>query len=193
MTMRSIIRLLLVVLVAAAWAGCEPGPPPEPAAPEPQPESEARPERAPDFTLPTLDGGTFTLSDHAGEVVVLNFWATWCLPCLAEMPTLEALQHELGDQGVQIVGISQDTGGVDEIRPYAAELGVTYPLLVDPGFNVSTRYGGISLLPTTIIVDRAGTIAHSEFGALSRTQLLALLDGLIDRPAADSSTTAAAG
>ena len=120
---------------------------------------------------------------------MLNFWATWCIPCLAEMPTLEALQQEFGDAGLQIVGISQDTGGADEIRPFADELAVTYPLLPDPAFNVAARYGGVSVLPTTFVIDREGRIARSEYGALTRKKLLALLDGLIDTSATDSTAS----
>lgn len=172
-----------ILLLAVALAGCRADTDQAPS-PGAAPAPDAAADLAPDFTLPTLDGGTFTLSEHRGEVVILNFWATWCMPCLAEMPTLEALHQEL--EGVQIVGISQDTDGADEIRPFATELGVTYPLLLDPGFNVSTRYGGISVLPTTIAIDREGRIARTEYGALTRRHLLDLLDGLLAPIAADS-------
>lgn len=181
-------RSLLALVLALAFAGCQSETPP-PTEAAPADEVEADSDLAPDFTLTALDGTPFTLSEHRGEVVVLNFWATWCIPCLAEMPTLEALQQELGDEGLQIVGISQDTGGADEIRPFADQLGVTYPLLPDPAFNVSARYGGISVLPTTVVIDREGRITQTEYGALTRNKLLALLDGLI-APNADDSTQA---
>ena len=113
-----------------------------------------------------------------GEVVVLNFWATWCLPCLAEMPDLEALHQELGPEGVRIVGISQDTGGADEMRPYAERLGVSYPLLPDPAFQVSTRYGGVSVLPTTIFIDRDGRVAQEEMGVLPPAKLRSIVETL---------------
>ena len=180
-------RRLLFLTAALAFAGCQPEPAPAPEVPPAEQETDS--DLAPDFTLTALDGSSFTLSEHRGEVVVLNFWATWCIPCLAEMPTFEALHQELGDDGLQIVGISQDTGGADEIRPFADQLGVTYPLLPDPAFNVSARYGGIPVLPTTIVVDREGRIARSEYGALTRKKLLALLDGLIETSASDSTAS----
>ncbi|MEP0546092.1 MAG: TlpA disulfide reductase family protein [Rhodothermales bacterium] len=181
-------RSLLALVVALAFAGCQSETPPPPGA-APAVDAEADSDLAPDFTLTALDGSSFTLSEHRGEVVVLNFWATWCLPCLAEMPTLEALQQELGDEGLQIVGISQDTGGADEIRPFADQLGVTYPLLPDPAFNVSARYGGVPVLPTTIVIDRNGRITQTEYGALTRNKLLAMIDDLIAPGAADSTQT----
>ena len=186
-TLRS--RRLLALVAALAFSGCQSEAPPSTEA-APATEAEAASDLAPDYTLTALDGTPFTLSEHRGEVVVLNFWATWCIPCLAEMPTFEALHQELGDDGLQIVGISQDTGGADEIRPFADQLGVTYPLLPDPAFNVSARYGGVPVLPTTIVIDREGRIARSEYGALTRKKLLALLDGLIETGAADSTASA---
>lgn len=172
----------LVLLAALLVAGCgsEPASPEAPGGPGPETtEAPAEPGLAPDFTLTALDGEPFTLSDHRGEVVVLNFWATWCLPCLAEMPELEAIQQELGGEGVQVVGISQDTGGAEEIRPFAERLGVTYPLLPDPAFQVSTRYGGVSLLPMTLFIGRDGTIAREEAGALTGAELRTIVEDLL--------------
>lgn len=169
-----------VLLSALLVAGCasEPAPPDSPAAPPDSPAS-AEPALAPDFTLTSLDGEPFTLSEHRGEVVVLNFWATWCMPCIAEMPELDALQDEFGDEGLVVVGVSQDAGGADEIRPFAAELGVSYPLLPDPAFVVASRYGGITALPTTVFVGRDGRIAREEVGALSGEELRAFVEPLL--------------
>ena len=181
---------MLALAVVLGLAGCRPE---SASPPEPSPTQAAAVDStlAPDFTLEGLDGTPFTLSDHRGEVVLLNFWATWCVPCLAEMPTLEALHQELSDEGLRIVGISQDTGGADEIRPFAEQLAVTYPLLPDAAFHVSTRYGGISVLPTTIVIDRDGRTARTEYGALTRRKLLTLLDGLMATSAADSAASPA--
>ena len=173
---------LLAALLFAACTPESPEPPTRPAdapaAPAPPADTTAEPSLAPDFTLTGLDGTPFTLSEHRGEVVVLNFWATWCVPCLAEMPALEALQREYEGEGVRVVGVSQDTGGVDEILPFAERLGVTYPLLPDPAFSVATRYGGIAALPTTIFVDREGFVAREEVGALTEAELRGIVEEL---------------
>lgn len=169
-------RLLISAGLLVALAGCG-----EPATDPDAPAATAEaPTAALNFTRPTHDGGTFTLADHRGEVVVLNFWATWCVPCLAEMPEFVRLQDELRDQGVQFVGVSQDEGGLDEIRPFAERLQVNYPLLPDPELDISAQFGGVPVLPTTFILNREGAIHASTYGLLSRTELLDLLDGLID-------------
>ena len=177
---RTASRLFLLATLAATGCGDAPEPP---ASPPVAPEAEVEPSTpavsvgalAPDFTLDDLDGTPFTLSDHRGEIVVLNFWATWCLPCLAEMPDFEALHQQFGNDGIQVVGISQDTGGADEVRPFAERLGVTYPLLPDPSFTVSTQFGGVPVLPTTLFIDRDGTVAHEEMGTLSARAIWAVL------------------
>lgn len=171
----SLVALVLVALVALAACGSD-APPPEPTPVA----GAAADDLAPDFTLTDLDGDDFTLSAHRGEVVVLNFWATWCLPCIAEMPDLEALHQEMADDGLRIVGISQDTGGADEVRPFAERLGVTYPLLPDPAFQVSTRFGGVSVLPTTIFIGRDGRVAREEMGVLPARELRAFVTALVE-------------
>jgi peroxiredoxin len=171
MTSRSLV--FLGAALGLLCAGCA----------DPAPESADAPSAAApalDFTLPTLDGGTFTLSDHRGDVVILNFWATWCLPCLAEIPELVRLQEELRDQGVQVVGVSQDEGGLETIRAFAEDVEVNYPLLPDPGLDVSASFGGVPVLPTTFVLDRDGAIHASAYGALDRADVLELLGGLID-------------
>jgi peroxiredoxin len=165
----------LLILLALVYAGCaEPTPPPSSTSGS----SASTPTL--DFTLPTHDGGTFTLSDHRGDVVVLNFWATWCLPCLAEIPKFVQLQEDLREQGVQFVGVSQDEGGLETIRAFAEEVEVNYPLVPDPDLDVSASFGGVPILPTTFVIDREGAIRASAYGALNREELLELLDGLID-------------
>ncbi|MDX1530308.1 MAG: TlpA disulfide reductase family protein [Rhodothermales bacterium] len=135
-------------------------------------------EQAPDFEGTTLRGEPFRLSDHRGEVVILNFWATWCAPCVAEIPAFVRLQDELEGAGVRFVGVSQDADGEAAVRPFAERFRINYPLLLDSDFAISRRYGGISYLPTTFVIDREGRVVRQQVGGLSRAYLLALLDDL---------------
>lgn len=165
---RSLLLLASAALVGLVTAACESTPAPPVGEP------------APDFELPDLDGSPHRLSEWRGRVVVLNFWATWCVPCLAEMPEFVRMQDELRDQGVQFVGVSHDEGGLDDIRPFAERLEINYPLLPDPEMDISAQFGGVQVLPTTFVLDREGAIRASAYGALDRAELLDLLDGLID-------------
>ena len=133
---------------------------------------------APDFALPAMTGGTFRLSEQRGKVVVLNFWATWCAPCLREMPDFAALQRELGARGVVFVGVSIDEGGWDVVRPFAARVGVNYPLVLDDG-RMAERFGGTGILPTTYVIDRAGRVRIYADGAVTREDLRPILLALL--------------
>jgi cytochrome c biogenesis protein CcmG/thiol:disulfide interchange protein DsbE len=134
---------------------------------------------APDFTLARMNGERFRLSDHRGEVVVVNFWATWCPPCRQEIPIFVDLQTEYGDDGLTFVGISLDEEGFDVVRPFAQEMNINYPLMVDDG-TVANRYGGVRALPMSFVVAPDGTIAYVRPGyfpeAELREQVIPLLD-----------------
>jgi len=134
---------------------------------------------APDFTLESLDGEKFTLSEHRGEVIVLNFWATWCPPCRAEIPGFIALQDEMRERGIRFVGISLDDDGFASVRPYAVEKGINYTLVADRG-QVARLYGGIHTVPTTFIIDREGNIRYRHTGLLLKGALKSALDELIE-------------
>jgi thiol-disulfide isomerase/thioredoxin len=87
---------------------------------------------APEFILPGLSGTPARLADHRGEVVLLNFWATWCPPCRAEMPSMEKLYQAYRDRGLVILAISGDRAGRSVVESFVQERGVTFPILLDP-------------------------------------------------------------
>ncbi len=135
---------------------------------------------APDFALPRLSGGALRLADLAGQVVFLNFWATWCPPCRAEMPAMERLHRALGPRGLAVVAVDfQETA--DEIHAFVAELGLTFPVLLDESGAVTGGRYLVNALPTTFVLDRQGRIvAHAVGprdwdGAAARTLFETLL------------------
>jgi cytochrome c biogenesis protein CcmG/thiol:disulfide interchange protein DsbE len=111
--------------------------------------------RAPAFTLTDLEGHTVSLADLRGRVVILDFWATWCPPCKREIPDFIDLQSRYGSQGLQVVGIGLDEP--DKLKAFAASIGMNYSVLVGTD-DIAQRYGGISGIPTTFIIDRNGRI-----------------------------------
>lgn len=142
--------------------------------------SEFAGDEAPDFTLKRMNGETFTLSAHRGEVVVVNFWATWCPPCRKEIPGFIKLQKELKGEGLTFVGVSLDQNGFEAVRPYAEKMGINYPLVVDDG-SVSRKYGGVRALPTTFVVAPDGTVAFARPGFMPEQELRTRLKPLLKR------------
>ena len=131
-----------------------------------------------DFSLPGVVG-EFTLSDHQGEVVVLNFWATWNELSVEGMDALNEVHMELGADGIAVVGIAQDEGGLDVIVDWAGEHTVDYPLVADASQAVAGQFGQIELLPTTVIIDREGLIREQHTGILTHDELLDLLGPIL--------------
>lgn len=118
---------------------------------------------APDFEMTTFDGQTFRLSDHRGEVVIVNFWGSWCEPCREEMPAFQHASETLGDD-VTFVGVGSKRDPDDKARAFADEFGVTYPIGRDTeGGTVAageiTKAFGLVVYPTTYVVDPEGTIS----------------------------------
>lgn len=119
---------------------------------------------APDFTLPTLDGGEVTLSDLRGQVVVINLWTSWCPPCREEMPAIEQIYRQYGEQGLVVLGVNS-TFQDDEraAGAFVQELGLTFPIALDRSGAVSRRYQ-LQALPTTFFVDHQGIIRSVVLG-----------------------------
>jgi cytochrome c biogenesis protein CcmG/thiol:disulfide interchange protein DsbE len=119
---------------------------------------------APAFTLTLLDGSVLRLEDLRGQVVFLNFWASWCPPCRAEARTLEAVSRKYRDQGVVFVGVNiQDKE--ESARAFLEEFGITYPNGFDRGSRIAIEYG-VWGLPETFFIDRDGRVTYKHVGAL---------------------------
>ena len=123
---------------------------------------------APAFTSMTLEGEPVTLASLSGSVVVLNVWATWCLPCREEIPQLEALHREYAAQGLKTIGVSIDAAGMGaDVRDFATEQGMTYPIWLDPDHQFSLKFLTVGV-PETFVIDRAGVIRFRMIGAFRR-------------------------
>ena len=119
---------------------------------------------APAFAYPTLEGDTLALADLRGSVVMLNVWATWCTPCVREMPAMQRMYAELQDEGLRIVAVSVDAPGTRrDVRSFVDELGLTFDILLDPSGGIEHAYG-VTGLPTTYLIDREGHIRHKVIG-----------------------------
>ncbi|MCU1383131.1 MAG: hypothetical protein JWL71_1828 [Acidobacteria bacterium] len=123
------------------------------------------PKPAPSFTVKDLDGREISTASMRGKVVIVNFWATWCGPCRAEIPDLVALQDKYKDT-LQVIGISEDEGGVEIVKRFAAEHKVNYPVaMMTP--EIEKLYPGISALPTSFILDREARVVQKHVGMLT--------------------------
>ena len=118
--------------------------------------------RAPDFTLPNLAGETVALSDLQGRVVLVNIWATWCPPCRAEMPAIEAVYQRYRDQGFTVLAVNQMEPQV-AVADFVQELGLTFPIVLDGQGSVSQLYR-VRALPTTFFIGRDGMIRDMLIG-----------------------------
>jgi thiol-disulfide isomerase/thioredoxin len=134
-------------------------------------------------TLPDVNGASQPLAQWRGKVLVVNFWATWCAPCREEMPEFVRVQHELGANGLQFVGIAADSP--DKIAQFANEIQLNYPALVG-GYGAIELSGTLGnklmALPFTVIVDRKGRIAHTQLGPLREAKLRSIIGTLLEQP-----------
>ncbi|HUI73859.1 MAG TPA: TlpA disulfide reductase family protein [Candidatus Acidoferrum sp.] len=120
------------------------------------------PDLAPPFTIKDLNGNPLSLSDAKGKVVLLNFWATWCGPCRAEIPDLIELQKEYKDQ-LEIIGLATQEDDAEEVRKFVAESGINYRVAMAPD-EVTEKFGGIAALPTSFVIDPQGRVVQKHVG-----------------------------
>lgn len=120
-------------------------------------------EKIPDLTLRTLDGQSVKLSEIKGKVILLNFWATWCPPCVLEMPSLQKLSTEYGPKGLAVVGLNLDENPEEVLAPFLKKHSIDFQTFVDPKGEVADRFT-ISGLPLTIVVDAKQTLLLEQLG-----------------------------
>jgi thiol-disulfide isomerase/thioredoxin len=125
--------------------------------------------KAQQFALRDINGRTVRLSDYQGKVVLINFWATWCPPCRAEMPDLVRLQREHGKEGLQIIGITYPPERKDRVRRFASRLKVNYPIILGTR-ELKARFSSDETLPLTVVIDRDGKVSDIIGGILLREE-----------------------
>ena len=133
-------------------------------------------------TLPDAHGAEQTLEQWRGNIIVANFWATWCPPCIKEIPEFSAVSRSYADQPVQFVGLAIDTA--ENVRDFREQFDVPYPLLVGGSetLQLASDFGNTArALPFTVIIDRDGSVADITLGTLNEDDLIERLDKLLEK------------
>jgi thiol-disulfide isomerase/thioredoxin len=123
----------------------------------------------PALTLNDVDGNQHSLGDYRGQVMLVNMWATWCPPCRAEMPTLEAFYRDHANDGFVMIGIN-DGETLDLVTPFVSEYGLSFPIWLDPTYRSETAFETINL-PSSFVIDRQGRVRLQWVGEINRTML----------------------
>ena len=167
------LLVVLVVVVAFGLISQRRGCAPRPLAPPPLPDARAEGAAAPGFVLPGVDGARHALADHAGKVVFLNFWATWCPPCREELPVLQQLHETLAGEGLHVLAVSVDTTSTESVASFVARHGVDFSVLHDADSEIARSYG-VRAYPTSVLIDRRGRVAYRLASAWDWTDPAAL-------------------
>jgi peroxiredoxin len=132
---------------------------------------------APDFELTTLGGETIRLSDYKGKKVILNFWATWCPPCKAEMPHMQSFYEKNKDSGIEIVAVNLTSAdkGKTEIENFIIEYGLTFKVPLDTKGSIGTQYQAFSI-PTSYIIDTKGIITKKIVGPMDEDMMVSIMN-----------------
>jgi thiol-disulfide isomerase/thioredoxin len=135
----------------------------------------------PDFSATTLTGETVQLSAYRGQVVMLNFWATWCPPCRAEMPTIDTAYRQYGPQGFTVLAVNNGETP-DRIAPFAQALGLRIPLVLDTNTRIQRQFA-IEAYPTSIFIGRDGAVYATHVGIVNPSQLTQYIETGLAQPA----------
>ena len=136
---------------------------------------------APNFSLKDADGNAVNLADYRGKVVLINFWATWCGPCEAEIPWFIEFEKKYKDQGFAVLGVSMDDDGWKSVRPYIASHKINYRIMIGSEL-VSQQFGEIESLPTSFVLDREGRIASNHIGLVDKVDYQNEIVKLLEAP-----------
>ncbi len=123
--------------------------------------------KAPQFELASSDGQMVRLADYAGQVVLVDFWATWCGPCKSSIPWMAEMSKQLGSEGLRVVGVSMDEQGWSAVKPFLEKMPIPYPVVLG-NKRVAYLYGDIDALPVAFFIDRNQRVAAIHLGAASR-------------------------
>ncbi|MBL0172108.1 MAG: TlpA family protein disulfide reductase [Gemmatimonadaceae bacterium] len=136
----------------------------------------------PTFTVHTLSGATLSTDSLRGKVVLVNVWATWCIPCRAEMPLLESTWKRHRDAGLVLLGASVDRGDPAIVREFVASRGITYPISIVSG-EVIAALGGVQGYPTSVLIGRDGRVRHRVMGPIGPVSLEPAIRKALSEPA----------
>ena len=139
------------------------------------------------FQLKDLSGTSHRLADYRGQVVLVNFWATWCPPCRIEMPGFQRVYEDRRDEGFVVVGISTDQAGVGVVREFLAKRDITFPVAMATG-QVVQDFGGVRALPTSFLIDREGRIRQEVKGFFAEPALRMAVRHLLAEGASTAAT-----
>lgn len=153
--MRISINVAIALLTIAFWAGI--------LTPAWATDSAKEVEKAPNFTLPNLAGETVNLSDSSGKLVVINFWATWCGYCVAEIPSMNTFAEKIKDEPFVFLSINLDDMSAEDVKRFASDKKIAFPVLLDPKGNTSQKYG-VEGLPYNIVINSSGKIVGKSSG-----------------------------
>lgn len=177
--MRFRFSALLILLPALLLSSCGDKPDAEPFALVPMTGRATTPEMVPEFERELMNGGTFTQADFNGKITLVNFWATWCGPCVVEIPEFVALKEEWKDRPFEILGVSMDEEGFDQVRPFAADFYMNYPQILDIKGELGEGFGGVYALPGTFVVGSDGKILSGYLGLFPLKEYMPDLEKLV--------------
>jgi peroxiredoxin len=173
------LRYGAIAIVAAilGLVACSPTKPARPVV-----KNDDKRKQAPDFALKDANGKVVRLADYQGKVVLLDFWATWCGPCVIEIPWFQEFQRKYKDRGFEVLGVSMDDDGWKAINPFVEKRKINYRIVLGDD-KTGDQYGGLEALPTTFVIDRGGRIASVHVGLANKKDFEDAIKELLEAPA----------